>query len=551
MHPAVEGAPGHVWWSGVRMERRFIEARARRISPQALARSPHHRLAWTHRALSFCPETFEELVSVCPACTRELGWVHTHGPTKCEHCRASLLQVETATVPQRLHGSLRAATDLISHDPQTRALALAELPAEFHAWDPGEVFVAMVEFGFAWSHPDEGGVSPAAKALREGSLGLITPEHLATGYDVVCAWPTPLAELLAATLGASGSTSLRNVSTLGRFLANGRLDTPIRGLLLRHLQQASLDAGVSIKLGSLAHKLTRAPATTLNLNEAQSRFGVDKVTLRRLVPDGESCLASRLGRGGAVHLDSARLEQAVSAYRNAIDAAQAGLLLGAPAYLLPELAAAGLFSSINDPDTHLLARSDTLFERASVQAFIDDVRAQAPLPPHHCIPLSHALRRQFSPHVWVRTFKAIISGQLSGYAMSATDEDGSSAFSDTIHVDADDAAEFLATIRRRTVPAGVVLNASTAARMIGIPEYCMRELNEDGVLKATEHARGLEIRLEDLVRFCSEYETSIEFSQRFKVPVGYVSAILQKSDWVRRTPHLRYWKRIEAPDFLS
>ena len=59
-------------WAGLRIRRGAIEARARRVAPAALAYSPHHRLEWTHRALSFCPETLQQLIAasgVGPLCS--------------------------------------------------------------------------------------------------------------------------------------------------------------------------------------------------------------------------------------------------------------------------------------------------------------------------------------------------------------------------------------------------------------------------------------------------------------------------------------------------
>src|ERR1039458_1882255 len=59
MHTRIESDTGlHlIDWYGTPLERRFVEVKARRFSPTALRRSPHHRAIWMLRPLTFCPAT--------------------------------------------------------------------------------------------------------------------------------------------------------------------------------------------------------------------------------------------------------------------------------------------------------------------------------------------------------------------------------------------------------------------------------------------------------------------------------------------------------------
>ena len=62
---------------GISLRTRYREKVRRRVSPRALAISPHHRAMHDLRPFSFCPETLEILIDAYPLCKKHLCWLTT------------------------------------------------------------------------------------------------------------------------------------------------------------------------------------------------------------------------------------------------------------------------------------------------------------------------------------------------------------------------------------------------------------------------------------------------------------------------------------------
>ena len=235
LHPD-QTITGAVIWAGTRVRRRSIEARRRRIAPLALQTSPHHRLEWTHRGLSFCPETFQTLIWDCPVCRASLGWAKTWGPDRCEHCRALLTESPSPLVSAELQIRLAAACRLVSSDREIRTAARSQLPDAFHGWEPGDIFGALLELGAAWEEPGQGRGSPAARGLVDGSFEF-RPDHVASGYALVAEWPTSFADLVErlrpfhTTATSKSGLAAKTLGVLGRHLVGEGPATPLRQLL--------------------------------------------------------------------------------------------------------------------------------------------------------------------------------------------------------------------------------------------------------------------------------------------------------------------------------
>lgn len=129
MHPPAQddlGRPMVRWYGGL-IERRHLEAPVRRYAPRSLDQCEHFRAIWSVRLLDYCPITMEYLLSACPRCSRTLSWRACRFVAKCDKCGASLLNVESRTVPPHLHDAARRGAALVSPMSTARQTALSSL----------------------------------------------------------------------------------------------------------------------------------------------------------------------------------------------------------------------------------------------------------------------------------------------------------------------------------------------------------------------------------------------------------------------------------------
>jgi hypothetical protein len=148
-HPRIsrEGMTGDfIDFFGISLRTRYREKVRRRVSPRALAISPHHRAIHDLRPFSFCPETLEILIDACPLCKKHLGWLTTRGVMFCEHCvdRDGNPLVDLRDFPQSLvqindEAALQFVTDLVNPDPTIRARALGNVDRRLSGFGPGDL----------------------------------------------------------------------------------------------------------------------------------------------------------------------------------------------------------------------------------------------------------------------------------------------------------------------------------------------------------------------------------------------------------------------------
>ena len=510
MHLPTKDAPkGVVAWAGVRIERRWIEAKIRRVAPGALMDGPHHRMVWSHRALSFCPESFERLVSSCYACGRTLGWVATHGLDRCEHCRASLLESEPDYVDHRLHARLRAATNLISPDAAVRRRAQSALPAEFLFWDPGELFTALLELGVAWEHPGEGRGSRAAQALSEPRLGLITPTHIASGVEVLQGWPDSFAGLVgriwreAKLADPNASAALRKLGLLRRHFDGPQPDSDYHRLLTSHIVEAAAACGLPVKRGSLAHLAPTPSVETLSMVQAQDLFGLSDTVLKRLIPDGDCLVSARLGRGGEVRFDKARLVESACTYRFTGRPEVVAWRLGIPAYCLPAFVEAGLLRSITDADARRMARTELAYDLSSLHQLETKILKRKRREGNSDARLTTLIAGRFCPKVWAKMFKALATGKVI-----IDDLRGTGPLSRRLWVDRDSAEGVLNKLTDEAALEGATVTAGEAGLLLGLSDVYVPELIASGALAAERHQRAWRVKLRDVISFQAEFELS-------------------------------------------
>lgn len=110
----------------------------RRICPQCMAQSPHHRIAWDMRFVRSCVDHGTQLLAACPECRRKLDW-RTSSVRLCK-CGFDLTTAQAAIVAAEAQAATRHLQAMLLDIEQPVPVLLAEL--EFH-----EVFYLLSRFG--------------------------------------------------------------------------------------------------------------------------------------------------------------------------------------------------------------------------------------------------------------------------------------------------------------------------------------------------------------------------------------------------------------------
>ena len=582
MHAPVAGAPdsSFVHWSGTTLERRFLKAEPRRFAPSALRISKHHRAVWSVAALSFCPETFQELISRCGACGRELGWTRTEGLDRCDHCRVSLLDMHASYVPPELRPALTVVTDLISTDEIVRGLAATHFPPPFCSWPPGEIFGAVVELGVAWAEPGAGRESEIGKALIWGAPGFASCSAICAGYEVARGWPDSLTSLLSRTCEALAVTddqlALTDLGLLARHLDRRLPTTRFRQLIRDSFAGAATAADAPVKLRRTAATATAAASGLLTMAEAKALSGISDRVLRRLRPDGESFRGGRGGKGGSWRLESERFGQAAAAYHAALTPAEAAMRLGVPTYTIGSFVDAKMLCSVEDADALRLAAEPLMIERESLsrldeqlrrtrlwpypgvmrpneraRAYLDgapDFHSRATilamarlarsivLPNHHGEVLVRLLAGEFSPTAWAQALRGVIRGRVITRYLSSAER-----WTQRLVVDPESLEEWLKRRRSQAPLKSATLTARSTGLLLGIDGSAVGELIASGHLHAVRMREEWSISIGDVQAFQEQWILSPEVRRR-GCQGTYARLELEVPELATR--HLRGWRRM-------
>ena len=551
LHPD-QRPKGAVVWAGVRMRRRSIESRVRRVAPQALKASPHHRLEWTHRALSFCPETLQQLISACPGCGAELGWVTTKGLDRRERCEASLAEADALMVKTRSPDRLRAAARLISPDAAVRTAAQMALPAEFHAWDAGDLLAALCEIGMAWRRPEEGREPATARAVADGGHRF-QPEDIARGQTLLSEWPKLQGELLDRLAAGSSAHRTSGRLTSGRLGPLGRHLTPVStGRTLGGLLMRAVDAEAEgRRLRAERAKgdeaaLEERKVGSIGLVEACRAFGISRPVLSRLVPHGRSLISVQPRRRGGVRFDAELLERTIHTYNSSEGFTDLAKRLGVPRYCLPALTEAGVLDATVDPDVPLLRREGSVMS-ASVHRLRRALEAASFRSTGASHTLGTHLRRRFDPQVWAEAFRRTLGPGPICWSYDDDEADCSSII-DATWVDGDELYHGLPEDDPHNCPQEAELTATEAGRLLGLPAAHLPELFAIDLLPARRDGATWRLKLRDVMHFCDRFVTGTELMQRCEIAQQLTSPLPMDVEGAVSTRHFRIYPREYVED---
>jgi hypothetical protein len=504
MHP---GGREIVDWWGEPLRRVFLEARSRRYSPASLRLSAHHRAAWMIRPLPFCPESYELLSSECPDCRRTLGWTHTRGLDRCEHCGSWLTDTAPGTVGRASRADASRVAALVSFDPVERERAIRSLPDPFSRWRASDVFEAVVELGVASHRLDVPSNRQGALILGDGRYEEITTPILLAGLGMLDRWPgslTMLVDRIGASANLTGSTGLADcLGPLGKFLQHHRVGSPLTDAIAAEAATAFRAARIPVKSTALARFAPPDDDGLISEKEVLEQFDIYQRHLRRLDKASDTLVLKRASVSKLY--DRARLERAVAAFRAAKTSAEAARILGVPGFALPVFGSRGLIDLEDDRDAILLSDADCLVTNESLARLLRQAEGLRHSSGSPLKPLSHVLRRIFSPEAWAVALEVALSGEASIAAQPASN------LADQLMVAPGAICAALGQ-SEWSFPGDIGVSCITAGKLIGQSDVLMSKAVTEGAIAASVGNHRHTIQLRDLHEFSSEYAFTNEIA---------------------------------------
>ncbi|TWA60433.1 TniQ protein [Azospirillum baldaniorum] len=408
---------------GVALRALYREKARRRVSPRALAISPHHRALHDLRPFSFCPETMERLIDACPVCHKTLRWTRTKGVAYCEHCvdADDTPRVDLREHPQELvtvedDTALRYVTDLVNPDPTKRARALRNTDWRFDGHNPGDLFEFIIRLTQALSTPPMAHYRELRRLKTIEDFCFLTPDRLARTGRALMDWKSGF-QALADTMRANAGKRPGHFGATKEFGALRllpRLKTVHSSL--RHL----VSKAIGDHLKDTAHELVaprrRADLHRLDLIDATTaaeRLGVNGADLAILERRKDIEVIRTRYRSLAL-FQAREIEDIRRVRMDMIGAVDAAHLIGLPVEALEALAHAGVIQRVTGPAL-ALSQQTTLYRLSSVRDLMSALMnaSRSGRPPNGYRRFDTALRRlPPGPKPWLDLVRAVTEGTL-------------------------------------------------------------------------------------------------------------------------------------------
>jgi hypothetical protein len=409
-HPYLDDPEGPYdirWGSGALLRRDLLVER-RRVSPESLKGSEHHRADWMIELLPFCPESLELLIEHCASCGSTLGWRSSWGIGHCDQltCRKRLTHPTGDRLPAHLAGDYRTFAALISADPAKRGAALESLHPDLQQLPPSVLVTFMIHAG--------GTVSANRVPTNRGTIQNLPPLELATivsrGANLLQDWPNHMRAEVAAELDrafAKGSSDARAFQIAVRRLGLPKNARPAQ-IKLMHDALPEAFEGLGTALGGLGRPV-------INGAQACRTIGISTADLRKL-RDANLITHRTMADGRRVQAfyDLEVVETFAARLRSSAFASRLEQALGIPRYATEQLACLAHVELEQDPGVCLLYPTLRLRQQ-SMDTFIEDLEqaARTSEAPSYAIPLGTALKRiGGGPKPWGHVLAAMRAGKL-------------------------------------------------------------------------------------------------------------------------------------------
>jgi TniQ len=372
---------------GSQIRKAYRESKIRRVSPRALAASPHHRAIWEIRIFGFCTDTKEVLLTVCPVCGSTLGWRRTHGIEYCDSCKdrkgeraTDLRDFPQPIVTAQDEAGLSIMCDLIHPLSERREKARRSISAPLVEYANNEIF----EFGIALCCAETMRPTRTQKTLerpkRLEDYARFTPEILSHAGRAILDWPNGLHSIIDGIRAKADER--RNFYGIGKELgplaALGRLYSLPQGI--RNLVKVAIDKDMLETAASLPtpRRLdTRNRSDLITSRKASQKYHCEHSLLGRLAKQG--ILKSIRAEGcqqAPLLLYDAEIAELVERASEAESSTKAAMRLGIPTGALPDLTRRGMTTEVKGSEKRLLGSKDC-YKTKSIDDLIASIEAAA------------------------------------------------------------------------------------------------------------------------------------------------------------------------------
>jgi hypothetical protein len=411
---------------GTKIRTQYLGTTFRRVSPRALALSPHHRAVWDLRPFSFDPTTRERLLDTCPVCRERLRWVSVRGPTHCDVCVTDrgFPKTDLRGYPQPIlqfgdEEAIDFVVSLVDPDPEKRADARKLLPSALADASNSDVFEAVMSIASCFRPEAVGKTKGVGRPLRPGDFDTFTPDLLEIAGRMIIGGEDGFAAGTARLRAhmAQRKTAHGHFAEIGPLAAtvNDRSLAPVaRAFLFESLQKDLRDTG---ELGLIRRRLGTIKSDSngpwLTMHEANKVFGISKPALKRLADSGLVETRRSDTQITPVLMRRDELAPLVARYKDAIVETKAKAALRVSTAELHELADRGVVERTDHAVTCML--DGTGFRASSVNAVLMAIKRRAvPADPTRSIEdhLLNAARTLPSPVPWPSIIEFILSGDI-------------------------------------------------------------------------------------------------------------------------------------------
>jgi hypothetical protein len=429
---------------GTQIRLRYREPKIRRVSPRALQIAPYHRAAWELRPFSFDPETKELLMDTCPACNQHLSWARALGPTVCDRCAVDgLPAIDLRDFPQPRaevadEEALDFVTALVLPGSERLESARNMLPPDLREYPNAVLFEAIVElaYGLAGHRPD----GPHRVDVQH--LMQLTPELLTMAARVFLDGQAAFDALCERYRAKNGKQPGRfgRRKELGALVRWSKSGSGIHPGLQRHFQ-AMIDSNMKSQVKAELGVDDGAGDVALPLIRMAAECNVRPEILRRLSRSGAIPVVRASEGKLPVQMALGDVGPLIRQFKDALRPSQAARIVGAPAYVLKELANERLIDRMEEPVPQML-QERLAYSRSSVENLMERIKAAASTraPGEKVAMACSRIRTGTTP--WA----AIVSAIIQGDARAALDPRAETL--KLIQLVAPDPATFVAGVRK-------------------------------------------------------------------------------------------------------
>ncbi len=342
-----------VEWGGRSMRLRDLELRYRRISPQSLRQSDHHRQSWLLRLLPYCPESFEELTDSCPKCEGKLRWSLARPIARCDRDDCVLandaIPAAESHLPKQMRSSYAFFAALLSADEGEAEDARSKLHCDIQNIDTP----TLADLIYLLADIDRPSGEKANMSTGRDENSVEIARRITKGTEALAGWPGSLERLAARAI--NNRKSERHLWSRLKLAAKSHPNPKVRELVISGAPVIAEGLRRAVAPNSSPIMLQSELVRTTGISTEQGAF-LSKGDYMR--PSGV------IGDAGSSKLDRALCEEFIAqreaSKRN--EAVAARLML--PTYAIIQMQALGILerptnSGLNalEPETWILNAS--------------------------------------------------------------------------------------------------------------------------------------------------------------------------------------------------